>query len=771
MWKKNFRTRKIQTALIVIVILLCSALLTSATSILIALDKPYDEFSKECDSASAILFTYSKEDTDIYTIGEQFASLNNVKRVEYVDNYYLDEEVTTNGEKIEAFLEISQYNKSVHSKFKYLEGNKNAASFLEDWECVIPASIGITYNIQVGETVDIHFSEGLKSYKVKGIYTSPYSVSTAFDSEILINKIPEELDSRLMVCLYGKEGFNGSDIEIAYREKYDGQLAGRMYTLEERISISLITGNIIGAAFLAIGIIMLFVSALIIHFMIRNAMITDAKKIAIFKTMGYSSNDILKMYLIFYFVIVSFASLVGIIGSVFISDKVLSTIYDRIGQVKGTNVAIPGILCYLITVGFVLLVIWMIIAKTKKVRPVVALAGNTNDGIKKKKKYKGNSKIQFSPLGIALRTISRGKRSVIGLLVTCIFTIFAINFGIISIDVANTMKENNDYWLGVEKCDVVIDIADSKSFERVHDIVNEDEKVVNSNYCSYDNLITMKWSKGMRSTSMHGLVYDDYSMTNLQIVEGRNPSTGKEIAIASKMSGELKKTVGDYIEIYLNGTKKIDLLITGIYQTYYNVGESCRITTDVYKENGIDLKYNNISIYLREGEDIDTFVSDIRAKIGDEGDVVRRTEQFSSIMDMIVIPQQKALPPVVILVLLLGGTNIFCIVMLKNANAQKINATYKCIGYSTKHLIKANMYYVGLLAVASMSLALPISIISYPSIMKLALSVFGFLEYPVMYTWSHIAITNIGIIILFVISTLISSKSLHKVNARDLVQE
>lgn len=770
MWKKNFRTRKIQTAMIFLVVLLCSALLTSATSILISLGKPFDDFSKECDAALAHMYPYSQNELDVYAMGEEFAALDNVKRVEYVKYNYLVE-VTVDGENIDAFLKIAQYNDAVYSKVRYLEGDKSIVPLLQDDECIIPASIGITNDIHVGEEVKIHYTSGVKTYTVRGVYSDPYNTSTAFDSEILVNKLPENIDIQLMVCLYGKEGVNGSDIETAYREKYNGQLAGKIITLEAIIDINLITGNIIGAAFLAIGIIMLFVSALIIHFMIRNAMIADARNIAIYKTIGYPSNDILKMYMIFYFVIVSTASLCGIIGSVFLSGKVLTTVYEKIGQVAGTNVMIPGMVCYLLTVGFVMMIVWVIIGRTKKVKPVVALTGISSDGIKKIKKYKGNSRVQFSPFGIALRTITRGKKSVIGILITCIVTIFSINFATISLDVANTMKDNNDYWLGVVKSDVIIGISDDTRIESIYHMVLADERVANASYSNYEKLITLKWKKGMKSTSMHALVYDDYSDSKLPIVEGRNPSSKDEIAIASKMTGELNKEVGDYIEVYIDGTIKVDLLITGIYQTYYNIGDSCRLTTAVYTERELDFKYNNINIYLKEGEEIDTFISEYKIKIGEKGDVIPRTEQFSSIMDLIVIPQQKALPPVVVLVLFLGGINIFCIVMLKNTNAKKINTIYKCIGYSTKHLIRSNLYYVGMIAIISMAIALPITIISYPSIMKLALSIFGFLEYPVTYVWSHIAITNIGIISIFIFSTFASSKSLHKVNARDLVQE
>jgi putative ABC transport system permease protein len=394
---------------------------------------------------------------------------------------------------------------------------------------------------------------------------------------------------------------------------------------------------------------------------------------------------------------------------------------------------------------------------------------NTNS--KKKEKYKGNSKIQFSALGIALRTIARDKKSAISIAITAIVTIFSVNFAVISLDVANTMKEDNDYWLGIDKCDVMIGVTDSAQYEAIQKVIEEDDRV---DYYLPNNLdcrVTLSWKKGINITVMSGSVYDNFSKTNIPIITGRNPDAGNEIAISSIVADELNKEVGDYIEVYLNGEKRVNLLITGIFQTYYDMGKACRMTTAVYSENNYNFNYNNFSIYLKEHKDMEKFMKDMKGKIGGGGNVIARTEQFSSIMDMIVKPQKNYIPPVVVLVLLVGGINIFCIVLLKNANSEKINGIYKCIGYSTQHLVLSNLYYVGIVAVASIIVAVPLIIIFYPRIMKLCLAMFGFIKYPVNYNFWHIAITNLVILIVFIISTLISSRSLRKVSVKNLVQE
>ncbi|MHC1681924.1 MAG: ABC transporter permease [Clostridiaceae bacterium] len=771
MWFKNFRHKKLQTFMIFVIIMLCSALLSASISILISLDKPYQQLAKECNSATASFTPYSQKDEVVRSIGEQFEGLPSVKRVEYERVHYINEELTFNNNKIESFSKLVEYNEAIYGKVRYVEGDRIVSEKLKENECIIPACVSNKYKISIGDNIKLHLNDKEIIFTVRGIYAETYNMSTAFDSAILVKKLPEGITEGLNIKIYGEDGIRGNDIKEAFIEKYDGQMNGIMNYLEGIISNNLLPNNILGGIFLAIGIIMLFVSCIIINFMIRNAMIMDAKTIAIYKTIGYNSNDVLRIYLNFYFLVVSLGCILGISGSVYLSNSILSSTFKNMGQVVVNSVFIPGILCYIVIVSFVLVVIYSIISKTKKVKPVYALNGMTNSSTKKKKNYKGNSKIQFSSIGIALRTLARNKKGAIGIVITSIFTIFSINFAVISLDVANTQKDNNDYWLGIEKCDVMISTTDSKSYDKVKDVIKEDSRVsyyLNSNI---GTRVTMKWQKGMDTNFMNAFVFDDYSRTKLPIVKGRNPEAGNEIAIASKVADELNKSVGDYIEVYLGGEKRVNLLITGVFQTYFQMGYACRLTTDVYVENNYEIDYNNLSIYLKNQKEIETFVEELQDKVGGSGKVFERTEAFSTIMDMIVTPQKTAIPPVVILELLVGAINIFCIVLLKNANSAKTNGIYKCLGYSTRHLVLSNLYYVGIVATASMAVSIPMIIAVYPTIMKLCLSKFGLLEYPVTYNYWHIILTNIVVLIVFIISTLISSRSLKKVNVRDLVQE
>lgn len=771
MWYRNFRHKKLQAVMVFMIILLCSMQLTASASILMLLDKPFQELAKECESPSAVLFPYLTDSKDILELGERFKELDEVEKVEFTKSYPVEGKISYLGSNMEVFTELTEYNPAVYGKIRYLEGDAERADTLKEDECIIPACLRNQFDMKTGEKIKIILGGKEYFYRIIGVYADPYNTSTAFNNRILTGSLPETVLPAMDVNIYGKKGMDGAGIEEAFREKNDGQLNGSLYTLEDRISNELIAGNVVGAIFLAIGIIMLFVSLLILNFMIRNAMITDAKTIAIYKTVGYTSDDILRMYLKYYFVIVSAACIAGAASSVFLSDMILISVFENIGAKVTNSAMVPGILCYLLIISFVMGIIWKVMNKTRKVKPVYALSGMSDSGILKKKRYRGNLKVRFSALGIALRSLTRNKKGMISIIITAMVTIFSVNFGIISLDIAYSMKENNDYWLGLDKCDVMIGVSDGEQYAAVREILDRDDRIDYYLSNNLDSTVTLKWKKGIKTTYMLGFTFDDFSRADIPIIKGRNPAAGNEIALSSKMAKEMKKEIGDYVEVYLEGEKRVNLLITGIFQTYNEMGDACRLTTAVYTDNHCSFQYNNFSVYLKDQKETDSFIEDIKGKIGGNGNVIPRTESNSSIMNYIAEPQKKAVLPLCLVVLLVAGINIFCLVMLKNANNEKVNGIYKSIGYSTGHLVLSNLYYIGIIAVASMVIAVPMTILFYPGIMKTSLRMFGFIDYPVNYNTWHLVWSNLAIFLIFILSTLLSSRSLRKVSVRNLVQE
>lgn len=771
MWLKNFRIRKLQTFVMIVIILMCGVLLGTAMSILSSLDQPFHELADECNSAQALVYPYSTNDADVETLADQLKKLDAVDETVCVREHYLNEKFTVNGTKLKCFSALREYNEKVFGKVRYVSGSNKIAQQLGQNECILPACVCNEYDVQIGDTLKVSTVSGDLTYTVKGIYADPYDSSTAYDSSIIINKLPDEISGNLQIYLYGDKDVSMSSIEEAYQQTYDTQFPGQLHSVEDAISGSLLAAKILGAILIVIGGVMLIVSCLIINFMVRNAMITDAKTIAIYKTMGYQTKDILFMYLMFYFAISSVAAIAGLGFAKLFATIELEQLFQDIGMTANVSMLATGIICYVMIVGVILVTVFSVVMKTRKVKPVYALNGMNTSNTKKRPGHRDHYQGSFSAFGIAMRMVLRDKKGLVGILVIAIVAVLGINFGVISLDVANSMKETNYYWLGIDQCDIMVTLSEDAKMEDVERLLETDSRIDKMVPCIYDSgVVILDWKKGMDVCVMYPFVYEDYSKVELPVLEGRNPESGKEIALSGKMAEETGKTIGDYLEVSIDGTKK-NFLITGLYQTYYNMGAACRFTTKAYEGTNRDASYDTLSIYLKSNEDQQKVIADMEEVLGGYGKVLPRSEQFSSIMSLIMKPQQSAIPPMVVLILIIGGTNIFGIVLLKNTKEEKTNCIYKCLGYSSAHLITANLIYVVSLALISILVALPLTLVIYPTVMKLSLSMFGLLEYSVQYNIWHLVICNSAVFGVFIISTLLSSRSVWKVNVRDLVIE
>ncbi|BBF42824.1 ABC transporter, permease protein [Lachnospiraceae bacterium KM106-2] len=767
MWLKNFRRRKAQTVLLFVIIFLCSMLLTAALDTMTNIKQPFDVLANETNAASMMVYMHS-EKSNINEIKKNFESLPEVDRTTLIKYHPVTEKITYQNKKIEAFMNLTEFQKEFLGKARIKEGTMNTLSHLKDGECAIPICISVKYDIHIGDKIQIHYADRIKSYEVKAVYTNAYTTSTSFDCYIVISKLSQNTKITSDLMVWSKSDPKGETLADRYREKYK-IIDGEIFSLLEAKYNNLITANICGGIFLAIGGIMLLVSGLIINFMVRSTMLSDAKKIAVYKTIGYTSGEIEKMYLTFYFVVTSLASIMGIIASKYISDLVLTSFFDNMGAKSNGVNWISNIFCYLVVVIFVLSIISFLIHKTKGVKPVYALNGWSLAHTKKNQNQRFS--FSFSPIGIALRDMVRDHKSVIGIIFTSIFTIFSINFAIISLDVALHQREQNNYWLGIDASDYIVEVTKESDFDSVQKITKSQPDIKEGIASRRHTFVGLEQIEGSTISTMSCFSYSNYDEVKLPVVEGTNPSNQNEIAISSKVAKNFDKKVGDYLTVYLEEDQPVDLLISGIYQTYYQLGDSCRLRRDAYTSRKIPLQYNSISIYLKEGTDHSAFVKEMKRALGKKATIIKRTDAYASIMSMIVDPQTKVIPPVMGLVLLIGATNIFCIVMLKNAKSKRRNGIYKTLGYTNAQIMKSNMYYVLIIAAVSMAIAVPAILLLYPKIMLVCIGMFGFIEYPVLYLPGHILAANLGVLFIFVVTAYLSSRSIRKIDVRELVED
>ncbi|WP_313131187.1 FtsX-like permease family protein [Anaerocolumna sp.] len=752
MWIKKLRNRKLQSILIVLIVMVCAMLMTSSLVIMTSLGSPYRELTEESKSPALKLYLFEESYENASKVKEKFEKLEEVEQVSMIEYNYLQDNLKFNDKKIEDFLNLVVYDERLHDNVRILEGDMNN---LKKNECFIPGVLAYKDNIETGDVLEI--SEGV-SYIVKGIYTEPYNMSISYDIEIIINEMPQDLDSNYYLSIFTDTDLEGTELIDIYRESNNKILEGWGITLEGRISDNQMTEQILGGILLAMSIMILLVSGIMIQYMIKNTLITDKKSVAIYKTLGYKNNLIIGIYMKFYSFLVLIGSVLGAISSKFISDSFTKVTFQNLGVNSSNGIFTAGVFCVGVIISFVLLQVYFVLKKLKNIKPIEVFQGVNN--VRIKRKSSGTSITHFSPLAMAVRNIKRDKKNTIIIIITCIVSAFCVNFAATAITLIKGMPGNNYYWLGFDKYDISMESIHIDEFENAVKEVEdfeEVEKVVKS--CS-NYPVSIEWKKGIGDTIISSNIYETYEDLEMPVLKGRNPKYSNEIAIGNFVAKKLGKGVGDYIDIFFSDNQKVTLLISGTFQSFFNMGKRCRLLGSTLVENKIDLNYTEGSIYIKEGFQANDFINSHSNEFKDMAKFTPRLNKYENIMNAICGPQLAAIGPFMVMALILGGLNIVAIVYLKNKNNSKINSIYKAIGYSAGHLLKTNIYYIFLIASVSILITVPLFVIIFPRFMILSMSFFGFEEYLVTYDPVSLLLCNLLALFAFIISGLLSSKSL-----------
>lgn len=763
MWLKKMKKRKVQSVLIVLIVMLCSMLMTSAITIMTSWGQPYKDLQEECKSPDVKVYLQVDTEEMATSVKDKFESIPEVRNAEILENVSLAEVKMQDGKKIEGFLNLVAYNENMYQSVRMLEGTIHG---LKEGECAIPAVIANRNNLKPGDKISISTGE---SFFIKGIYADPYNMSASFNIDIVVKEIPENMKQNFTISVFSDEAVSGSEIIDLYREANEGILEGRGVSIETRISNNQMTEQILGGILLAMSILIMMVGGVMIRYMIKNLLLSERTTIAIYKTLGYENKVITGIYLKLYLVLVVMGSVLGALLSKFISDAFTRTTFQNLGITASRGVVESGMLCIGAITLYVMLQVYLVIRKTKNIRPIEVFRGEKK--ITVRKKARGARNISFSPFAMAIRMITREYKNTAIIIITCMMAIYCVNFGGTAMSMMDGMKDMNYYWIGFDKHDVSLEAENETDFEETIGEIKmlpETDRVVCS---SADLTVSLPWKKGMGDVIMSAMTYETYENVIMPCLEGRNPRYSGEIAISNAMAKRMKKTTGDYIDIYLQGDKKITLLICGTFQGYFDLGNSCRMLEGTWTENNVSVDYLEAGIYLKNGVTQKEFVDKYKNTYAGKINIFPREEKFKNIMEMITGPQMMALRPFIAMALLLGALNIIAVVYLKNKDYSKIFSIYKAVGYSARFLMKTNIMYILLISVGTIVITVPSFIYLFPKTMAMAMSFIGFKEFPVTYDPLVLIVCNGTALLVFTLCGVISSKSIYHNPIEDLTSE
>ncbi|WP_442603635.1 ABC transporter permease [Paenibacillus sp. KN14-4R] len=662
----------------------------------------------------------------------------------------------------------------------------------------IPTSIAYLHDLSVGDTLEFSTGENNFALQVSAIVVDiPYGAPFATDARIWMN---HEDYAREVQGIQGKEqymlGLRYADYSssLGYWEKFEKEM-GTPYleskiSFEQMSSFYLIMNKAIGFIMVFLGIVMILVALFTIGFTISDDILSNYKTIGVIKALGLSSKKIMLIYLMQYI----FISIIAIIPGLFISRFLSNLIVEStLSSLKSSTAAgSPGESLVTVIVGiFVLVMVILCVAiyanKARPIQPMQAIrfgmSETDNSKLFKRISTKENTLLSFgkAPLLIVLglRNVRKNKKASILMMLLATVMSAVLVLGFVLLYSIGNIKETSAAW-GYDSSDISLRVVNTSTFSRTEfqQKMQSDKRIKNTGWLGNVNGVVSDGrnvdSETKNKQSMNFSIYvidGSYDEVGYTTIKGRNPKNKNEISIGISVAKQLKKDVGDTVEVYIEGYKH-RLIVSGVFQSIANQSVSARIVAETLQVSHPEYNdYIAAFINLNNDQDADKIVSEINAKYKDSASAATMQTLLDATFKQAVA---SLILPMSIMGLLFTAVTTIIIYSISRINIRKESKTYgiyKSIGLSSNRIRWS--VTMGIIAVSGIGAVIGVVLGVYflPIILGSILSDYGIANLPLILHWG--GIISLACITMFAagLGSWASSRVVSKTSPRILVIE
>lgn len=703
MWLKKLKKKKLQCFLIGILLFISSMIFASGASIMTSVN---DYVNKYYDNDKYYsMFTINARSNCENAVIKWCKDNSKIKDFKFLDNFSSGNNLYYNNEK----LKISNYNLIPLENYKNVPYGLNKMKTLNDSNHPGKGEVWITKlfaddnKISLGDSLKFKVNNEFINLKVTSIINDSLQPSAMMGINILYTS--KENNNDFMSLAKGKSIFINTKRNVDF-SKLENSLASNA-NISEVFDKSILKKDATYIATLMGGItsfsaLLVFIAAIfIIRFIIWNNVLKEYKSIGIYKALGFSKKQIFKFYILGYFLIVAVGSVLGALSSIPILNHTSASVLKYVGNFTSVDINFKIILLTIIL--FTLLVglnLYFVIRRTNKISPVKAIStGITSSRKKLKKSLIKNSS---SPLALGINDIFKYKKSAIYITISLMLSLsLMILFGDLGMTFSK-MKDNLNVWVGIPKSSITISFDDTINKEKVEAVLNKirgDKSVQSYNYGSISagnvKLNTEKYH--IKNSGYAVMLLNSYN-NNMEFSasNGHNPIATNEVSVSKAILKDSNLSIGDYIELTVNG-KKTTYLISGSFNSMMNNGYSMRILNHGI-EKGKDA-YSNYRIYVNiKDYSISKFEEDMKSKFGyiSVDDIDPNGISVINSISSIVMP---------IIYLLVDSFAVFSIIIIFNIIIMDIRdnrknfGIMKSLGFTTKEIRNRYLYRIIILTV------------------------------------------------------------------------
>lgn len=582
MMKRDLKRKKAMNLILLIFVFLASAFIASSVGNILSITGAIDHFFEISQVPDSVLVTLGEDN------GHKMDQI--LPQIPEIDSFEQEDLYALTQNNFSCQLEVGTLN--VHAfegaALNYYDGDNQKLESVEPgcFYLANPSAI----SLEVGQTMEITIGQNSVSLRYAGTYKDP-----VLNTRILVNQ--KDFDA-----LSGSGQFCGT---IYYLTTEDTGAVGKAldqsnadylnYVSNEDLRMGFVMHMVLAGTLLVVSVFLMLISFVVLRFAINFSISEEYRQIGVMKAIGLHDRSIRRLFTAKYFAIAMIGAILGYFASLPLSKAMLKTVSTFI-VMPTENLSLVGIACalavLLLTVGFS----YLSTRKIRKLTPLNAIRSGSSGERFRKKSFLHLHKANTRPSAFMAVNdmLSSPKRFLTLILVfsLCLSLVLILSM------TTNTLRSSN--------------LLDSFNWSYSHLFVADDRELLR---------IMSEDGRDYAGTTLHQLeaqlleegipaqcVTEVSFTTTLQYGEttskpiifqgvgttttdysyerGSAPSHEGEIALATRTAEELGVDIGD--RIYIPSFEQ-NFLVTGIYQSMYNMGEGARV------HESLDFSYGILS--------------------------------------------------------------------------------------------------------------------------------------------------------------------------------
>lgn len=589
--KKDLKRKVTMNVILFLFIVLATMFVSSSVNNIITVSSALEDFFDKAKLPDYLVGTTSMEGKR--SLEEALKDVPGItsKKIEKLV-YFNSDQVKVNGKKTEMQGPVLTYleNRGI----EFFDENNQRITNLKKGELLLPVKYMNNNGIKKGDKVEITIQKTKVTLTVAGgvkdavmgsamMSMERFLVSKA-DFDILMKTQGDVMEGELgyLKCKdvsAVKTALSKVDINIVFNGTKD--VVRMTYVVADMIT---------AIALLIFSVCLILIAFVVLSFTIRVTLEEEFREIGVMKAIGLSQKSIRGLYLIKYFVISLFGAGVGMFAGIPFGEVLLETCSETIVMENGYGYGVHVISAILVVV----IVVWYCYhctGKLKKFSPIDAIRNGSNGERYQKKGVFSLSKSRFSPVQfMTVNDIFSNLKRYGVMIVT--FTIGLIVILVI-VNTVNTMQGDNMLDLcGMAKSDVFIrdegdayqyilkEDGQTKSQKRMEQMKKKMEKKDMPCEIGMEVCFKFTYEKGNKSYKSMSYMGVNRKTTDYDYIKGEAPMAADEVAITKLVAEEIDAEIGDTITM-ITEEGKYKVLVTGIFQTFSNMGEGVRVHPDL----------------------------------------------------------------------------------------------------------------------------------------------------------------------------------------------